>query len=383
MANPEHLAKLLEGVEAWNRWRKRNLTIKPDLSGADLSGANLHRADLSEANLGGALLSRADLRSAKLSGANVKGVDLRRTDLNGADLSGAKLIEANLLGKNLSGTNLRGANLGGANLYATNLSGANLSGANLSMANLSKANLRMADLGQARLTYAALIETNLEGANLTGCGVYGISVWNAKLDGAAQSNLLITRKEEPAIQVDSLEVAQFVYLLLTNEKIRDVINTVGQRAVLILGRFGERKPVLEKIRTELRTRGYLPIVFEFERPTDRDFTETVLTLAGMSRFIIADITRPKSVPLESQVIVPNYMIPMVPIIQKGEEPFSMFVNLWQKHREWVLEPLAYQSTEQLAMVFADAVVKPAEERLKELRKRKAEALIMRDASQYE
>ena len=74
---------------------------------------------------------------------------------------------------------------------------------------------------------------------------------------------------------------------------------------------------------------------------------------------------------------------MVPIIQKGEEPFSMFANLWTKHREWVLEPLVYQSTEQLAKVFADALIQPAEDRLELLRRRKAEALAMRDASQYE
>ena len=95
--------------------------------------------------------------------------------------------------------------------------------------------------------------------------------------------------------------------------------------MLILGRFTERKPILEAIRTKLRDIGYVPIVFDFTRPTDRDFTETVRTLAGMSRFIIADITKPKSVPLELQALVPNYMIPMVPIIEKGEKPL---VKVW-------------------------------------------------------
>jgi hypothetical protein len=103
----------------------------------------------------------------------------------------------------------------------------------------------------------------------------------------------------------------------------------------------------------------------------------------MSRFIIADITFPRSVPLEAQIVVPNYMVPMVPIIQKGEEPFSMFADLWRKHGDWVLEPLTYESIDQLATVFAKAVIRPAEDRLMILRQRKAAALIMRDASQYE
>jgi hypothetical protein len=51
MANPEHLAKLKEGIEAWNKWRKDNPKIKRDLTEANLFGADLRRADLAEANL--------------------------------------------------------------------------------------------------------------------------------------------------------------------------------------------------------------------------------------------------------------------------------------------------------------------------------------------
>jgi hypothetical protein len=38
MANPEHLAILMEGVDIWNRWRGENLAaLRIDLSGAELS----------------------------------------------------------------------------------------------------------------------------------------------------------------------------------------------------------------------------------------------------------------------------------------------------------------------------------------------------------
>src|SRR5437764_11193255 len=98
---------------------------------------------------------------------------------------------------------------------------------------------------------------------------------------------------------------------------------------------------------ELRERGYLPIVFNFDKPETKDFTETVRLLAGLSRFVIADITNPRSAPLELQATVPEYMIPFVPILEKGEEPFAMFSDLWIKHREWVLEPVWYSSVEGL------------------------------------
>jgi pentapeptide repeat protein len=101
--------------------------------------------------------------------------------------------------------------------------------ADLREADLSRAHLGGADLSRANLCESSLVATNLEGANLTGCQVYGISAWNINLVGAQQSDLVITDKDEPVITVDNLEVAQFIYLLLHNEKIREVIDTVGQK----------------------------------------------------------------------------------------------------------------------------------------------------------
>lgn len=46
MADPEHLAILKQGVDAWNRWRQENPNTRPDLYRAHLIGAKLRRADL-------------------------------------------------------------------------------------------------------------------------------------------------------------------------------------------------------------------------------------------------------------------------------------------------------------------------------------------------
>jgi hypothetical protein len=83
-------------------------------------------------------------------------------------------------------------------------------------------------------------------ANLEACSIHGISVWNVELTEARQENLVITENDEPIITVDSLKIAQFIYLLLNNEEIRDVIDTITSKVVLILGRFTkERKVVLD------------------------------------------------------------------------------------------------------------------------------------------
>src|SRR5262245_39204736 len=41
MANNEHVAILKQGVKAWNRWRKEQAGVLPDLQGAKLNGAKL------------------------------------------------------------------------------------------------------------------------------------------------------------------------------------------------------------------------------------------------------------------------------------------------------------------------------------------------------
>jgi len=152
-----------------------------------------------------------------------------------------------------------------------------------------------------------------------------------------------------------------------------VINTLTSKSVLILGRFAipERKEILDALREKLRDYNLLPIVFDFDRPTDKDFTETIKTLAGLSYFVIADVTNPKSSPLELQATVPDYQIPFVPIIQEGESPFAMMVDL-QKKYNWVLNTVSYDSQETLMKVLKPLIIDPAMMKRQELRMIKAQ-----------
>jgi len=291
----------------------------------------------------------------------------RRANLSGADLSGARLVEAHLSKANLSEANLSEANLVEANLVEANLSGADLRGANLDGAHLEAANLSGADLSGADLQCCPLVDTNLTNADITGCYVWGVSAWGVKLEGTKQQNLFITRYDEPSVTVDNIEVAQFVHLLLHNEKIRDIIDTVGKKGVLLLGRFTEgRMEILERLREKLRSLGFVPMVFNFDKPETKDFTETVRLLANLSKFVIVDITNPRSTPLELQAAVPDYMIPFAPILQEGEEPFAMLVDLQNKY-DWVLQPIfSYPSVERLIEGLEDKIVRPAEAKFNEL-----------------
>jgi hypothetical protein len=75
------------------------------------------------------------------------------------------------------------------------------------------------------------------------------------------------------------------------------------------------------------------------------------------------------------------MIPFVPILQDGEEEFSMFSNLQAKY-DWVLDVLKYDSSDSLIDVLDDAVIDPALAKRHELELRKARNTPIRHASDY-
>jgi len=349
MANKEHLAILKQGVEVWNRWREENSHIRPDLSGvrlsrAKLSGANLSGANLSSACLWGAHLERAHLERAQLLRAELWGARLERAHLERAHLS-----KADLRGAHLERAHLERARLSGANFLETHLSGAYLSGADLSG--------------------AYLVGTDLVEADLTGCRIYGISAWDLKLKNAKESDLIITRPWESIITVDNLEVAQFVYLLLHNPRIRSIIDTIGKKTVLILGSFTKpRKAILDALRDSLRKHNYIPILFDFEKPTARDLTETIVTLAHLSRFIIADITDPSSIPKELEAIVPRLAVPVQPLLAVGGRPYAMFVD--NRKYKWVLKTYHYEDLGSLISHLPDKVIGPAERKAEGLERRR-------------
>ncbi len=345
MANPEHVEKLAAGVAAWNLWRTENPEVKPDLSEAVLAdGLKLDGVDLSEANL--------------------KKVSIRSVSLRGAVLRKAKLDNAYLRSARLDGADLSRASLAGANLRHATLRGAKLPGAYLRRIDLSYSDLTEADLSRAVLEYGRMVDCTIEGAVLTEAKVYGISAWNLEGTPKDQSRLLISRLKlsrkppEAKITVDDLAVAQFIHLLINYKKLRNVFDAMTQKGVLILGRFGGGGlAVLHAVAAKLREFGYAPIIFDFDRPQDRNYTETVKTLVGLSRFVIADLSGP-SVPQELYSTVPHFKVPFATILEAGVRQYAMFTDLLEN--DWVLAPVRFDSVEALTGALAETVVAPAE-----------------------
>src|SRR6266566_4027694 len=326
MADQERLDMLKQGVESWNTWRSENPNLQPDLSKADLRATDISTTKFEEdPNMVG--FTWWTTLDAKVTDAEFQAISTKTAH-------NQKTTKQNTDQPTVATT-----------IYL------NLKGANLSKANLC-------------------------GANLSGCHIYAISAWNVRLEETIQTNLIITRYKEPTITVDNIEVAQFIYLLLNNERIRDLIDNITSKVVLILGRFTpKQKLVLDVLRGELRNQNYTPVIFDFEKPATRDLTETVITLAHLARFIIVDLTDPSSAPHEVAMVIPHTVVPVQPLL--SQEPllidgksverreYAMFEDLRRRYH-WVLPTLRYQDKDELLALLQTKVIAPAEQKAKEL-----------------
>lgn len=362
-------ARLPRAAICWARATGADFS-KAWIINADLRFSNFEDCRFEDAWLSGAKLTTSSFRRCRMHGAHMSECTTSEfqdsapgyTYFDGADLSKADLVQADLNQARMSGVNLTGATLNQADLSSAILSRAVLVDASLALATLSYADLSDANLEGANLEQSIMVRTSLERARLSRCRVYGIAAWDLQLTDTKQLDLLITPSFETgaSIAVDDIEVAQFIYLLLSQQRLQSVIDTITSKAVLILGRFTpERKAVLDALRDALRSRQHVPIIFDFEKPASRDLTETVRLLAHMARFVVADLSSPKSVPHELMALVP--LLPSVPfqlLIQGDEAEYPMVEHLLRY--PWVLPIRRYAHSDELIAAIDAAIIQPAE-----------------------
>jgi uncharacterized protein YjbI with pentapeptide repeats len=194
------VAKLKEGLLAWNDWQDSNGGLVPDLSGLDLHEADLHGFNLSKAALHGADLRGADLCRADLGIANLEGADLRGADLCGADLGGADLIRVNFSDASLVACSLQETTIGATDFSRTVLGGTNFTSAALFETKFTEARIAGAQWCQVDLSKAVDLESIVHNRPssvgvdtlvmskgrippkfLRGCGLSDWEIENAKL----------------------------------------------------------------------------------------------------------------------------------------------------------------------------------------------------------
>ncbi|SRR5579884_121967 len=348
MANQEHMKILMQGVDAWNEWRQRELTIEPDLRQAQLNGMNLRKIDFRWTNLAGASLQRAALSGANLFAANLQGADLSGADLGYRGLNGEQNTHAaNLAAADLREANLRKArlvevDLTEADLREADLSGANLNDANLSQAKLSHANLQEACLIGAMLFYtdltgAHLRETDLNlayfnGANLSGADISSSHISTAniiqvRLQNAVQQDLIVDFS--PTVTVDTIEVAQLAIAFLRYPRLQEVVKSMTTELAFIIGDFAdERGQVLAMLKEAMRTQNYIPLALDCADVRKREIITYLTPLASLARFILLDLTGMKRFGEDlQQLFTAQNQVPTLAFVQADASDESLVEQL--------------------------------------------------------
>lgn len=173
------------------------------------------------------------------------------------------------------------------------------------------------------------------------------------------------KRQARARRADRLESLYATLAKLNDAEQSSVISQIYRSRVLILGRFdAAHKPVLDALGRALdgHSRGYHKHLFDYAPPPGRNLTEWVRHHVLTSRFVIADLTDPRSVPYELGSVVPTSpSVPFVPIIREGGQPFAMAADL--RVYPWVLPTVTYRDEADLLAKLDAAVIAPAEARL--------------------
>jgi hypothetical protein len=141
--------------------------------------------------------------------------------------------------------------------------------------------------------------------------------------------------------------------------------------VLVIGRFRHgRQTVQEAILEELRRRGYLPLSLDLDGSSDLNLKEILLTLIGLSRFVIADLSGARDHRLELEVMAPGLSsAPVQPLLADSDTDAVLIDNI--RSNPQFLNIFTYSDEEELLASLSTKVVDPPEEKIRELPKRRA------------
>src|SRR5438067_595493 len=125
MANPEHVAKLMEGADAWNAWRK-TADERPDLSGLELMEETFVSYDLTAANLSNTRLSHVTFWGGWFDGISFEGANLFELLFWSVELQRSTFARAKIQFSRFHLCNLSESDFTAAELYGNAFTNASL-----------------------------------------------------------------------------------------------------------------------------------------------------------------------------------------------------------------------------------------------------------------
>lgn len=319
MANLEHLEIFNRGPKIWNEWRKANPQIEPDLSESFIY-PHFARKE--------------------------KDKQLRKGDITSSDPKNPfNFFRTNFYKSSFESAIFPGADMRECYLYESDFSAAGFPGADFSGSMIRKAYCRGTDFSNAKfvdcvLNNSTFIGVNFSGALIEGCNVYGVSAWEIFMDDKTiQKELFLHRDnfsrknlaqtgDNPSL-VDDIALAQFLYFISQENGFGKSLKQLNKRTVLLLGKFKEGGlELLKSVGEMLRQRNYIPMIFDFDPSEHTNLIENVTTMAGLSRFVLANLEG-NSVPAELAKVTSNYRNPLIGWIHddKHKAVYAMFKDV--------------------------------------------------------
>ncbi len=296
--------------------------------------------------------------SYNFSGINLTGVDINRAFAEGLNMQNAVLKNVNFEEGDFSRANFNNSKFINCKFNKTILTDAFFNGSTFHNCNLNRVNLTNADFCVKEITETV---------------VYGISAWDLKTSEISiQSKLVIEKtyglyseiiaEGRIPLMVDNIELAQFIYYLSNHKKLRDTINILNNRGVLLLGKFKDGGlERLYKLRDWFSDQNYLPMIFDFDRPSSLDYTETIVTLSGLSKLVVADLSG-NSVPQELHAILTNFVKPV--IVYHDKVAYSMLKDL--KRKNTYFHDIKFDGTAKNLLTLLPSKLKEAEKDFKNI-----------------
>jgi uncharacterized protein YjbI with pentapeptide repeats len=163
MANSTHVAILCTGAARWNRWRRENPHIQPDLSTTNIN-ENVIPIDKTTPE------ARYDFSNSQLSGCTFQKVDLHDCHFEHANLSEANFINCDLSGAHFEDSLLSGSKfIGEKGFKEAKFNRATLKAVSFRTVCLRSVAFDVATLGNVDFTDMRLTECTFRNAQLLGC----------------------------------------------------------------------------------------------------------------------------------------------------------------------------------------------------------------------
>lgn len=200
----EYIELLSRGAKAWNEWRI-NYPFKAPC--------------LREVNFVNAFSGSGFYNLPEFYGVNFSDVDFncssfRNSTFCDCTFDGAKITFSDLVDAYFQSCTFKNVNMRVCKIGSAHFIDCIFEDSDLSYCSAENTSFHGSSFKNTALENISFVKSDFSNTVLDGCRVYGISSWNLNLDNSEQRNLVITKKNEPEITVDNIELAQFLYLMI-------------------------------------------------------------------------------------------------------------------------------------------------------------------------